>query len=176
MSKTFSKDNIPLEIERKFLIAYPSIALLEKQKGYNVAEITQTYLQSNKKDCNMRIRKRTNSGITTYTLTYKKDITSLVREEYEEEISKEKYLELLSLKKSGFTSIQKQRHCFFYNKKLFELDIFPFWQDRAFLEIELDSVDEKALLPSFITIIKEVTNNPKYRNYSLAQNIFTEVI
>ena len=37
------------------------------------------------------------------------------------------------------------------------------------MEIELKSEDEKIKIPSFINVIKEVTNDYKYENKSLAK-------
>jgi hypothetical protein len=39
-----SNSSVPLEIERKFLIAFPSLSWLEQQPGARKVEIEQTYL------------------------------------------------------------------------------------------------------------------------------------
>lgn len=176
MGNKLHGESVPLEIERKFLIKYPDISILEKAKGYNVTEIFQTYLESDKDGCNMRVRKRGINGKYTYTVTYKKSITEVIREEYEKQISQKQYDTLLARAKKGFNTIVKQRHCFYYNEKLFELDTFPFWNDRAFLEIELTCDKEQFDIPPFVAVIKEVTADKRYRNFALAQSIITESI
>lgn len=169
-------EKVPLEIERKYLIRFPDISVLCKQDGYSLSDISQLYLESNKEHCTMRIRKRCTDSSCKYILTYKKHITGMVREEYEEEISEDEYKRLKLNRKNGFSEIEKKRICFLYSGKLFELDIFPFWSDRAFLEIELTSENEEFQLPPFIQIIKEVTDDSRYTNYSLAQRIITEAV
>ena len=52
--------------------------------------------------------------------------------------------------------------------KYIEIDVFPFWKDKAYLEIELISEDEKVEIPPFIEIIKEVTQDKRYTNKSIA--------
>lgn len=54
--------------------------------------------------------------------------------------------------------IRKTRYCLTYESQYFEIDVYPFWKDKAIVEIELN--DEKAVIafPNFIKIIKEVTS------------------
>lgn len=168
--------NAPLEIERKFLIKYPEINVLEAAEGYSKTHIVQTYLTPQKEGGGLRIRKRGLNGIYEYTKTFKRDITPIKRIEIESKISKEEYDKLILLADKRLNSIDKYRHCFMYCGKLFELDTYSFWSDRATLEIELESEDESFTLPPFIEIIKEVTQDLRYRNRSLAENIIIEQI
>ena len=63
-----------------------------------------------------------------------------------------------------------------YSGQLFELDIYPFWNDRATLEIELSDENENFELPPFIEVIKEVTDDDRYKNRSLSYEIVNEEI
>ena len=65
--------------------------------------------------------------------------------------------------------IRKVRYCLVENAKYFEIDIYPEWKDKAILEIELNEEDESVTFPKGIDIIKEVTCDPEYFNYSLAK-------
>ena len=58
-----------------------------------------------------------------------------------------------------------------YDDEYFELDVYPFWNDRATLEIELLSEDQPYKLPPFIKLIREVSYEPEYRNIALAQRM-----
>ena len=49
-----------------------------------------------------------------------------------------------------------------------ELDVYPFSKDKAILEIELNNENQSYELPKFIEIIKEVTNDDKYKNINLS--------
>ena len=54
------------------------------------------------------------------------------------------------------------------------MDVYPFWSDRAVLEVELESEDEAFDIPPFISVIKEVTGDKRYSNKALAKEIVTE--
>lgn len=167
---------LPLEIERKYLIAYPDITFLEACPNYSKSDICQTYLKNEGSTTGMRIRKRGANGIYKYTKTFKRDITPVKRIELEDEISQQEYKELLKSADPMLKTISKTRHCFSYNNQLFELDIYTFWNDRATLELELENENQKIDFPPFIKVIKEVTGDLRYRNRSLAGNIVTETI
>lgn len=170
------KNNLPLEIERKYLIKFPDISLLEQQPVYMKIEMEQAYLKDQGETAGMRIRKSTLNGKTTYKKTFKRNITNVTRIEIEDDISEQSWIELLKEVDPGSTPIKKVRHCFMYNSQLFELDIYPFWSDRATLELEISSEDQQITLPPFIEVIKEVTEDKRYTNRSLSYNIFTEEI
>ena len=52
-----------------------------------------------------------------------------------------------------------------------EIDVFPFWADRAFCEVELSAEDERFTLPGWIEVVREVTDDPRYTNSALALSI-----
>lgn len=54
---------------------------------------------------------------------------------------------------------------------MFEIDVYPFWTDRAIMEIELDDEGQDILFPPFIEIISEVTSDKRYTNSSLARHV-----
>ncbi len=159
------------EIERKFLIKYPDIRVLEAVKDMKKLEIEQTYLLDRR-----RVRRIREGERLTYIVTYKEKITDITRIEQESEITAAEYEELLQLRDPVRHTVKKTRYCLPSEGKLFELDIFPFWDDRAFLEIELKAEDEEFAIPPFIEVIKEVTDDKRYRNSALALKIFTEQI
>lgn len=64
--------------------------------------------------------------------------------------------------------IRKTRYCLTYESQYFEIDIYPFWKDKAIVEIELNDEKTVIVFPDFIKIIKEVTNDESYKNASLA--------
>ncbi|MGN0558613.1 MAG: CYTH domain-containing protein [Acutalibacteraceae bacterium] len=167
---------LPLEIERKYLIRYPDIKQMEQMKGYNKTEIAQTYIEYEKDGLPGRIRKRGINGEYKYTLTCKGDLTSVTRIEIEKEISEDEYESLLKTAKKGFNTVYKERHCFEYSGLLYEIDVYPFWSDRAIMEAEVQSEDTQIPVPPCISIIKEVTDDKRYRNSALARQIFSEPI
>ena len=74
------------------------------------------------------------------------------------------------------TPIKKVRHCFMYKDQLFELDVYTFWDDRATLELELDNENQEIEIPSFIDVIKEITDDERYSNRALSYSVITEDI
>ena len=166
----------PLEIERKWLIRFPNLDKLSKMEDYDYTEIEQTYTDHIEHNTCGRIRKRGKEGKYTYTKTFKKKISDLTRVEYEDEIEREENLEIMKKKKRGYNTISKVRHTFTYKGFLFEIDVFPFWNDRAFMECEVDREDISIPIPPCVEIIKEVSFDKRYRNSYLAQIITTEEI
>lgn len=156
------------EIERKFLVEYPLGTDLESFEDYKRFDIEQTYLKATA-GFERRVRKRCDGEITVYFETVKKNADGIKRIELEKNIDKDKYFELLALADKTKHPIYKTRHCFSYSGKLFELDVYTFWENCAIVEIELESEDCEIIFPPGIKIIKEVTNDPCYKNSSLAK-------
>lgn len=158
----------PYEIERKFLIEHPDIALLEKQPNCQKVEIIQTYLRSDENE-EIRIRQRGAQGSYIYFKTVKKYVTPTTRVELEERLSEKEYLKLLMEADTSMHQIRKTRYCLSENGQYFEIDLYPFWKDQAIVEIELLSEEQEIQLPGFLHVIKEVTDDDSYKNASLAR-------
>ena len=67
--------------------------------------------------------------------------------------------------------IRKTRYCLTYKNQYFEIDIYPFWKDKAIVEIELNEGIEKINFPPQLKVIKEVTEDESYKNKELSKNI-----
>jgi CYTH domain-containing protein len=157
------------EIEKKFLIEYPDISLLESLPNCKRVNITQIYLTC-KKGEERRIRKREIDGSCIYFQTIKRKLSSVKRIEIENRISENEYEQLLCEADRERNPIIKRRYCLTYKGQYFEIDIYPFWNDRAIIELEMLSADEKITFPPEIRIIREVTDDPSYNNSSLSFN------
>lgn len=165
-----------LEIERKFLVKFPtswsSLAELFDDL-VDVKRIQQTYLKAKGNEPSPRVRKTveglTGDTNTVYHYNQKKFVSEGVHEEKEHEISKKKYEEYLKESRPDKCEVSKTRFVFKYNDQLFELDVFKeHLKGLAILEIELKDKNDKVELPPFLKIIKEVTKDKKYNNFSLA--------
>lgn len=161
---------LPLEIERKFLIEYPDLTELEKLSEGNFSDISQTYLIG-EEGTSERVRARTRNGVTVYTHNTKIKLSSMKRIELEDEISEEEYNELLKRADPKCRTIEKVRYCIPYGGFTLEIDVFPFWNDKAFMEVEMPSEDTAVELPDFVKIIREVTDDNRYTNHALAIEI-----
>ena len=157
----------PLEIERKFLIGFPDLDLLNSLKFCRRVPITQAYMDTPEEGL-FRVRRRGEGKGTLYIKTVKNKINDMKRVETETIISEKEYNEYLSRKECIHGIISKDRYCIAWNGAYYELDVYPFWIDRATLEIELSSEDQPYKLPDFINLIREVTTEKQYRNKTLA--------
>ena len=160
-------DQIPLEIERKFLIRYPDIDWLTAFPGAYSAEIIQTYLIA-PAGASHRVRRWEQDGAVRYYETLKRPLTDRTREEYESEIDQFRYEQLLHEADLQRNPVRKTRWCIPYEGHLLEIDLYPFWKDLAILECELQEETESFLIPDGLTIVQEVTGDPRYLNSSLA--------
>lgn len=156
------------EIERKFLIAYPSDELL---RGLNYSEITQTYLENLDRERNERVRKRVYSDKVEYTHTVKIRMSNIRRQEDETVITEEEYLRLLKRTDKSRRTILKTRYCLEYKGQVFEIDVYPFWFRQAVMELEMESEEQKIEFPPQITVLREVTEDRHYNNSAMARAI-----
>lgn len=161
-----------LEIERKYLIRMPKAALL---RSLPASEIEQIYLQMSD-GTRERIRRRDYGDRTVYSHTAKQRLSDLTRIEIEREITAEQYGELLKLADPSRSAIRKKRYLYDYDAQLFEIDVFPFWQDRALMELELESEGQEIRFPQEIEIIREVTSEKRYTNSAIAREIPREPV
>lgn len=161
--------NIPIETEVKYLIDMPSIEGLLEIPSVRVKQIIQTYLFS-PQGVTRRIRKLEECGTVKYILTEKIRISDLSALEDERIISEEEYNVLLLEADTGRTPIEKTRYAFDYKDHTIEIDVYPFWNDVAILEIELSSEGEEYYIPDFINVLKNVTSDKQYKNANLAKD------
>lgn len=156
-----------LEIERKFLIRMPPAAFLAALPS---SAIEQTYILSDvgKRE---RVRRRDYGEKVVFTHTAKSRLSELSRIEIEEEISEARYRELLSRADPSRCAVKKTRYIYEYDSQDFEIDVYPFWDDRAIMELELESEDQPLRFPPGIELIREVTLDDRYSNSAIAREI-----
>ncbi len=158
----------PLEVERKFLIEYPDIQWLESLPNCQKVEIIQTYLVAPDGD-EVRVRQRGINGNYIYFETVKRKISDVKRVELERRLTQAQYLALLMEADTAKRQIRKNRYCLTYEGQYFEIDVYPFWNDKAIVEIELSDENDEIFFPPQLKIIKEVTDDPQYKNAKLAE-------
>lgn len=166
-----------LEIERKFLIKFPNSwsDLAELFDSIvDVKRISQTYLTPEKDEPAARIRK-TVEGLgghtdTVYHFNKKKPTGDTgVHEETEHEISDKQYQKSLKKANPDKCAVEKTRFVFKWHDQVFELDLFKgHLKGLAILEIELKDKDDTVELPPFLNVLKEVTKDKRFTNFSLA--------
>ena len=162
----------PLEIERKFLIRMPDRAVLERESERFI-DMEQIYLLS-EDGSSRRIRRSICGGEETLYFTEKVFVTHVTRVEREREIGPQEWSALLEQADPSRRPIVKRRWCVPYAGHTLEIDVFPFWDDRAFCEAELASETEPLELPGWIRVVREVTEDPRYTNSALARELPAE--
>lgn len=158
----------PLEIERKYLIEYPDIEALQQLPNCCRVEIVQNYLIS-PDDKEVRVRQRGIDGHYVFYETTKSTVNDTTRVEIERRLTEREYLQLLMNADPTRHPIRKTRYCLAYKGQYFEIDIYPFWDDKAIMEIELSDPNDSIEPPPQIKIIREVTADEAYKNASLAK-------
>ena len=170
-----SEISLPLEIERKYLIAAPDAALLEEKSVKRLA-IEQVYLRPGSSGAGRRIRRTRCGTEERFFYTEKMRITAVTRIESEHEISAAEYEALLLERDEALRTIEKTRYLVPFEGHTLELDVFPFWKDRAFCECELRSENEPISLPDWLHVSREVTDDPRYTNRALARAVPDETL
>ena len=163
----FLKEDQPYQIERKYLIRMPDLNWLESTMMCRKIRIDQTYLKSEPSE-EIRVRRRGEDGVYIYYETHKRTLEGMKRISTETRLSHSEYRRRLKNADQSRRTIHKTRYCLTYNNQYFEIDIYPFWKDQAILEIELRDEDARIEFPEQIELIKEVTDDPAYKNASLA--------
>ncbi|MBE6919662.1 MAG: hypothetical protein E7469_08275 [Ruminococcaceae bacterium] len=158
----------PLEIERKYLIAYPDVAAL-KARCSAVYEMEQTYLHA-APGVTARVRRRVGER-EEFFHTEKERITDRTHVERERTVTRAEYEKLLQTRDENALTVCKTRYCLPHDGLTFEIDVYPFWKRVAVMEVELESEDQHYTLPEGITVIREVTSDRRLKNAALARHI-----
>jgi CYTH domain-containing protein len=148
----------------------PDLALLERADGVKIKKIVQTYLKR-ENEKNARVRKIDENGKISYIKTVKQRISTLSAYEDEREIDEIAYINELTHTDTTKRTIVKTRYCVPFDRHVVEIDVYPFWNDRAILEVELSSEDEHFSLPDYVRVIKEVSDDGRYKNTKLAEYV-----
>ena len=154
----------PMVNKRKFLVDMPNIALLTEKYGALVIDMMQTYLCFTQPGVERRIRQQENGEDYRYFYTEKHVTDDGEKWVTEKPISEKQYLHYLMEGDDALHSVRKKKHRFIYGDCRFELDVYPFSNDRAVLFMY-----GEAEIPPEITVIREVTGDPAYKNRQLAK-------
>ena len=115
------------------------------------------------------MRQRGIGGNYIYFQTVKRKVSDVKRVEIERRLSQAEYLKLLMEADTTRRQIRKTRYCLTYENQYFEIDLYPFWNDKAIAEIELSDENTSIVFPEQIKVIKEVTDDDAYKNAALAK-------
>ena len=151
--------------KKKYLVAMPDCASLEKLYGAAPAEMMQTYLVPVRQDTERRIRQQKNGSGYLYFYTEKRIAPDGTRWVTEKPISEKEYVAYLMEADVSLHSVIKQKYSFTYDKRRMELDVYPFSSDKAIL---FAYGADTGRLPPEIEILRDVTGKAEYKNRALA--------
>jgi len=157
----------PIETERKFLIRRPALPSLAALPGARVIRIVQTYLTA-PAGVTARVRRAEENGHVRWIYTEKRRLSAMSAYEDERELTPAEAAALLARADRTLRPIEKTRCAIPAGSLWAEVDLYPFWDDRAILEIELPREDAPLPPLPYLTIVREVTDDFRYKNRALA--------
>jgi CYTH domain-containing protein len=103
-----------------------------------------------------------------YTYAEKKKLGSGIWQKVERVLAREEYQRLIGEANPNLRRILKTRYTFSYEHQYFQLDAFTTPIQLTILEVELTESTQEVLMPPFIKVIKEVTDDEEYSNARIA--------
>ena len=155
----------PMVDKRKFLVKMPDLDLLREKYGAVAIEMMQTYLCVTRPGVERRIRQQANGEDYLYFYTEKHVMEDGAQWVTEKPISEKQYVHYLMEGDGELHSVRKKKHLFVYGDCKFELDVYPFSEEKAVLFM----YGEDAEIPPELEVLQEVTGDPAYKNRQLAR-------
>ena len=159
----------PMVKKRKYLIAMPDIELLKSRYRAVGIDMVQTYLAMTNPAIERRVRRQKNGEEELYFYTEKRT-TDSGQWETEKPISEKEYIRYLMEGDTSLHTVHKTKYRFVYQGCRFEIDVYPFSNDRAIMRAALPQDAPALQAPPEITVLREVTDDPAYKNRQLAKN------
>lgn len=159
----FLNEDEKFYIEKKYLINIPDISYLDKLGGCSKIKMTLTYLNGSTDKCDIKLLLRDEDGKKFYQKIIKGD-----NKKSTISLSAEEYIDELDDKMIDRNPIIKYRYSFIYHSVYYKIDIFE-EKDFAILEVDLLGSHEIIHFPSFVEVIKDVSDDPNYKNFNLSK-------
>ncbi len=159
----------PIEDERKFLLwGRPEIRV-----PHTVVSIEQDYLVPAEEGTEERVRRRGEGEHCVYFHTIKKpEIRSGGRPEIERIISPREYIALRARRDKNLSTVKKDRACFLYKGKYFEIDYYKEPEPFPNAVLEIEGVPHGDIdFPEWLEVRIEVTGAPGFSNYDIAAGV-----
>ena len=127
-------------------------------------DIVQTYLEGDE-NVERRLRKTTMNGVSRYNYTVYSILEDGTKVKVSDEaISRKLYEKLLEFQDNNLNSISKTRYYFPWKGEYFSLDIMD-----GYGILEVNVVRDDILLPPFLNVLENVSNNPDFQNKNIAK-------
>jgi CYTH domain-containing protein/predicted ATPase len=156
-------------IQEKYLVREIDMSGLPPHQRLDIEQI---YLRTKEKGETIRIRRRGQDGMNFYFLARTRTAGDNQPVEEEELIPEQEYVSLMRLKEQKTQVLSKDRICFLWNNRYYEIDVYN-GKHKGLIILRAESPDpgSKGLpdIPAFITIGKKVTDDPHYSDKNLAK-------
>lgn len=156
----------PMPQKKKYLIAMPDMAQLTETYNAAALDMMQTYLLKTQPTVERRVRQQRSGSEYLYFYTEKHLMPDGTKWDTEKPISQKEYIQYLMEGDPALHQVHKIKYRFTYRDQRFEIDVYPFSEDKAimFRYSDSDSVE----LPPEITVLRDVSGDPDYKNRQLA--------
>ena len=164
-------DEKPVESFKKYLVEVDD-EILEKIKSetsYSTSHIVQHYLTS-PNGIERRIRKRERNGSLLYSFSEANYLSTNERIKVDRVLSERQYYDYGAEVDQSLNVIDKQRYSFFKNNNFCKLDVFDFDSTKGLLSVQIPDDRKEIVLPEYIKVIKDVSDDVNYKNYNLAKS------
>lgn len=157
---------------RSFLVRDPDREWLERSFFCRRADLTETFLPTEGNNVHL-VYSRTCSGDTLYFERTAKQLSPYRWETICTRLTEDQYRALQAKADPNRKPLSKSTYCMVHEDSYFEVDLYPFWQDRGILRFPM--LQEESPLPDFpvqLRIIGEVSENPAYKDEALAAGVY----
>ena len=159
----------PMDKKHKYLIAMPDMNRLVVNYGAVPFEMTQNYLVVTNPRIERRIRKQKNGSDYLFFYTEKHLMEDGTKWDTERPISSKEYKKYLLEAEPELQPVHKVKYRFNLDRQRFEIDVYPFSKEKAVMFAYAGSDDRDVTPPAEVTILREVTGDPEYKNKTLAR-------
>ncbi len=156
----------PMDKKRKYLIRMPDLNRLIVERHAVPFDMMQSYLVMTNPNIERRVRQQKNGPEYLYFYTEKHIMPDSTKWDTERPISQKEYQRYLQEADASLQPVYKRKYRFNYNRQRFEIDIYPFSQEKAVLFCYAD--EEPVTAPPELEILRDVTGDPEYKNKQLA--------
>ena len=156
------------EIWHKYLIALPTLETLDQERHAASIDRMQTYLTQTSPTIVRRVRQQRNGEEYLYFYTEKRASASGTWET-EKPISEKAYIQYLMEGDTSLHTVHKTKYRFTNGGVRFEIDVYPFSNEHAIMRAALPEGQTALCTPKGVRILREVTDDPAYKNRALAK-------
>lgn len=136
-------------------------------------DVEQTFLERGRKDgVQESVRRRGRSGSATFVHKVRRPVGDGKYQETKRQITNREYISLLANADPARRTVRMKRQCFLFNSRYFVLDtILNVEPVVRLIRTRVENMDHDLELPQWISIEREVTQEPEWSTYAMSTRI-----